>query len=414
MREKSCTNVHPTTKDSPRVLLPFRERFRLRLMDSALFALVIIGMAAILFLQLRKGAPVGSEQGEIGRLKAELEQEKAERSKLQGQNKQLYVQTIDLKKDLEHLQKDRDQLQRNLAKHDEAAERHEKESAEKLSRLEKAERSFQEERSRVIREDEAKRQQLSAERDRVWADHEASVIANLSSLCKSPALAFSHYSNNNLPDGFDGSLKPDFMIEFLGQYIIFDAKASKAESLQTYINNTVKETVKKVKKNEKIATTIFLVVPTQAIHELKNHHYPLEGYNLYVICPEALGPILASLKKITAYELAEQLDPQKRENLINLLATMDFQISLQNATNLYLTQAGIDTLEQAQAIDPELWEEAQVKKSAMRIPGFNDLKKLVGSLDAQQEAVSALVAPKVKVKKKDIERAQEAIAERLL
>ena len=380
-------------------------------MEYALLATVLLGFIGIGGLVVWKtGAGVTGDAG----LKAELDQERAAHKELQGKNKQLFAQITKQEAKLESLQKERDQLERQLARHEEAAERHQREADERLSRLEKAEKSLQEERARVIRQEEADRERLDAERDRVWADHEANVIAAMTSLCKTPQLHFPHFTNLNLPDGFDGSLKPDFMIEFLGQYVIFDAKASKADSLQTYINNTVKETVKKVKKNDKIAATIFLVVPTQAITELKTHHYPLEGYNLYVVCPESLGPILASLKKITAYELAEQLDPQKRENLINLIAEMDFQISLRNAADLYLTQTGIGVLEKAQMIDPELYAEAQVKKQDMKISGFGELKRLVNDLDAQQALVTATVAPKASVKRTEIERAKKEVIEKLL
>jgi hypothetical protein len=366
-----------------------------------LLGILGLGIGLSLWLQLRPREP--QSESEIARRKAELE----------GQNKQMYAQVVDLKAQLTQNQKEKDALQRQLAKHEEAAERKDREHKEEVARLAQAEKSFQEERARVIREEEMKRSASEADRDRVWADHEVNVIAHLTGLCKSPALGFPHYTNVNLPDGFDGSLKPDFMVECLGQYVIFDAKASKAESLQTYISNAVKETVKKVKRNERIASTIFLVVPTQAIHELKAHHYSLDGYNLYVICPEALGPILASLKRISAYELAEQLDPQKRENLINLIAEMDFHINLRNGTDLYFTQSGINVLEKAQKIDPELFAEAQLKKQEMKVPAFSDLKKLAGDLAAQQETVSAMASPKARVPKKEIERAAEAIMKRL-
>jgi hypothetical protein len=371
-------------------------------MEYAILGIVLLGFAGIGGLLLRR-SPVSSDS-ELTRRVAEME----------GKNKQMYAQMVDLKAQLSQAQKEKADQQRMLAKHEEATERREKEFSQMTMRLEKADQSLQEERARVIREEEARRQRMEADRDRVWADHETNVIAAMTALCKAPHLGFTHYTNLNLPDGFDGSLKPDFMIEFLGQYVIFDAKASKAESLQTYITNAVKDTVKKIRKNDRIATTIFLVVPTQAIHELKTHYYPLDGYSIYVVSPESLGPILSSLKKITTYELAEQLDPQKRENLINLLATMDFQISLQNAASLYLTQSGIDALEQAAAIDPELWDEAQRKKKEMKIPAFTEIKRLVHDLDTQQEAVASLVSPKARIQKKDIQRAKEAIIDRLL
>lgn len=381
-------------------------------MEYALLAIVILGFMAVGGLVLWKTG--GSHAAGDTQLQAELEHEKAAHKELQGKNKQLFAQLTKYEAKLESLQKERDQLERQVVKYEEASERRQKEADDRLSSLQKAEKSFQEERARVIRQEEADRATMEAERDRVWAEHETNVISAMTSLCKLPHLGFAHYTNLNLPDGFDGSLKPDFMIEFLGQYVIFDAKASKAESLQTYINTAVKDTVKKVKKNDLIANMLFLVVPSQAISELKTHYYPLDGYNIYVISPESLAPILASLKKITTYELAEQLDPQKRENLINLLAEMDFHISITNGVNLYLAQSGINVLDKAKTIDPELFEEAERKKREMRIPAFGEIKKLVHDIDAQQELVTAAVAPKAAVKQKDIERAKKEIVEKLL
>lgn len=122
-------------------------------------------------------------------------------------------------------------------------------------------------------EEERNRAEREEERDRIWNEHENAVIATLSELCKQPHLHFTSYSNNNLPDEFDGKLKPDFLIDFLGQYVVFDAKASKAESLQTYINDAVKTTAEKIKKNGRIYPHVFLVVPTEAIGELKKLIY---------------------------------------------------------------------------------------------------------------------------------------------
>ena len=58
----------------------------------------------------------------------------------------------------------------------------------------------------------------------MWNEHEHVVVSQLTDLCAKPQLKFTTYDNTNLPDDFDGSIKPDFLIDFLGQYIIFDAK----------------------------------------------------------------------------------------------------------------------------------------------------------------------------------------------
>ena len=219
---------------------------------------------------------------EVGKLKETLDAEKAEKQEQQGKSKQLFAQHTKLESQLEHVMKERDSLQKELAKYEEASERRKKEEEAKMTKLDAAIKSFEDEKTRVRREDEEAQRVAEEERDRVWTNHEVNVIATLTELCKQPQYAFSCFTNTNLPDGFEGSLKPDFMIDFLDQYIIFDAKKSKSESLQTYISNTVKTTVAKVKKNPKIASTIYLVVPTEAIGELKAHYHPHDGYTLYV------------------------------------------------------------------------------------------------------------------------------------
>jgi myosin heavy subunit len=345
-------------------------------------------------------ASLEQAQKEVGKLQSELEAQKGEYKELQGKGKQLSVQFTETKNDLDHAKKEAEDLQKKLAKHEAAAERHEKERAAELAKLEAAKLSLDQERQRVIREDEEKLRQAEEERDRVWADHEKNVIAQMTDLCKQPQYAFSCFTNTNLPEGFDGSLKPDFMIEFIDQYIIFDAKKSKSESLSTYIANTVKTTVAKVKKNPKIATMIFLVVPTEAIGELKTHHHVHDGYTLYVVSPEALAPILASLKRITAYEFAEQMDPQERDNIIQLITDFAFHINLRNAADLVLTKLGAEALHKAQRLAPALAEEVAQRQQPMNAKvalSAAELKKLVVSVAAQETEVDALAAPRALV-----------------
>lgn len=353
---------------------------------------------------------------EVGHLKAQLETEKADNQERQGKAKQLFAQFTEARAELEHLKKDREQLQKTLAKFEESGERREREFEDRLAKLEAAKVSLDLERQRVLREDEEAQRTAEEERDRVWAEHEIGVISRLTELCKQPQYAFSCFTNTSLPEGFDGSLKPDFMIEFLGQYVIFDAKKSKSESLQTYITNTVKSTVTKVKKNEKIASVIYLVVPTEAIGELKTHYHVQDGYTLYIVSPEALAPILASLKRITAYEFAEQMDPQQRENIVQMVAELDFHINLRNATDLVLTKMGTELLERAQRADPSLAEEVAQKKLPMNAKAAvaaADIKKIVAKITAQNEELQALVSPRAAVRKKDVEQAEALLTETL-
>ena len=364
----------------------------------------------------RMKAELEQKQKELGKLEKSLSTEQAEKNELSGKNKTQWAQHESLKGDFKTLAVENDTLKKRLSGYEEQETRREKEIERKMTQLEKAEMSLKEERERVIREEEEQRRLELEARDRIWADHENGVVSLLTDLCKHPALSFTAYTNTNLPEGFDGSLKPDFLIDFLGQYIVFDAKVSKAKSLKAYIDDQVKRTVEKVKIDERIHKWIFLVVPTSALPELKQHTYAVEGYQLFVVGQEALPAILACLKHITRYEFAEQMDPQQRENIIQMVADFDFHINLRNAADIVLTKMGIATLERAQKLDPELAEEVLLKKQPMNAKAAiaaGEIKKIVTQLTAQNMEIDALVAPKASVKKQQLKAAEEAMTEAL-
>lgn len=397
--------------------------------------LVISGFGAVLFVLSKRTNQQGSQEEvnalnqqiallksnlekqseRVGELEQQLKAERSEKDEQAGKSKQLWAQGEQMKADVQRLGAERDDLRARLTKFEAERERREQEQNEKLAKLEAAENALKQERARVIKEDEERLAQERDAWDRMWNDHEISVISGLSTLCKDPAYAFKTYDNTNLPDDFDGSLKPDFMVEFLDQYVIFDAKVSKSESLQTYINNTVKSTATKLKKSPKIYPHIFFVVPTQAISELKKTTYALDGYTFYVVVPEAVPVVLQSLKRIATYELAEQLDPQERENIVNLIAELDFHINFRNAADLFLSKLGTSVLNRTENLNPEIKEEIELKKREMKSP-FNvaEIKKLMLSTTLQDQEIREMVSPKAAVQKMHIEMVKEEVVQQLL
>lgn len=387
--------------------------------EIAFGVIVLLGIGASLVMQMKRpGTAVDTRDWskEIAKLEKEVEIEKAEHNKLAGANKQMYAELAQAKAKLQSIEKERDNAQTQLTKMEAKREQQEKEHARGLEKIDAAERALKEERQRVLESEVEAKQVAEEERDRLWNEHEVSVIATLVDLCKQPHLQFKSYSNNNLPDDFDGSLKPDFLIDFLGQYVVFDAKVSKAQSLQTYIDDQVKKTAEKMKKSDKIYPHIFLVVPTEAVRELKKLVYAKDKFYFYVISREALSPILASLKRISTYELAETLDPQKRENIINALAEMQTQINMTSATSLLTTKRGIEVLSRIQQTDPELAAEVEQKSKEKALNAYSptEIKRLANSLTAQNAEVSSIAAPKASIKKSMIDAAQSVISQRLL
>lgn len=380
---------------------------------------VLAGVGFSIILQMKKSAPIADGRDnakEMARLEKDLESAKDKLSKNEGAGKQMFIELQQVKAKLESTEKERDQLKSSVTKFETKREQQEKEHMRTIEKIESAERALKEERQRVIHDDEERMKEVDAERDRLWNDHEVSVISTLTDLCKQPHLQFTSFFNNNLPDDFDGSLKPDFLIDFLGQYVVFDAKVSKAQSLQTYIDDQVKKTSDKMKKSDKIYPHIFLVVPTEAIGELKKLVYAKDQYYFYIVSRESLAPILASLKRISTYELAETLDPQKRENIINMLADMATQINFSNATSLLTTKMGADVLSRMQATDPEIAAEVEQKSREKKLSQHSpsELKKLAGSLTEQNMAIQQLASPKASVKRSMIDSAQTVISQKLL
>lgn len=400
-------------------------------MEIAFGLLAVIGIGILIALQFKRKAIEGISPAEYDRLKAELDRKieniteltselkktQSEKDEMSGKNKTLFAELTNIKSDLKVLSQERDRLQGDLQEFKANERRREKEFNERLEKLNSSKEKLDEERERVTKEDEERRQQELEARDRLWADHENAVIAQLTDLCKEPAFSFTSYTNTSLPDGFDGSLKPDFMIDFLGQYVIFDAKVSKAKSLRTYIDDQVKKTVEKAKKDERIYKWIFLVVPASALNELTKHHYLIDGYQLFVVSPEAIPSILASFKRITMYEFAEQMDPQQRENIIQVIAELDFHINLRNAADIILSKMGTEILERTQKIDPSIAEEVALKKAPMNAKATSlatDIKKIVSKLTNQNIEIDKIVSPKISIRKKALEDAEGILNQTVL
>lgn len=369
-------------------------------LSSLLPWILLAAMGVVLGFTLRR-TPRGGEEGV---LQAQLKQEQSEKDKLSGQNKQLYEENVRQQAKCEALAREQDALKERIAGFVAKEEHREKEFHNNVAELRAAKQSLEDEKMRVRREDEEGRRQEEEERDRMWKEHEQTVLSLLVDLCKRPDCLFKTYTNKNLPVELDGSLEPDFMIELLGQYVIFDAKVSKAKNLQVYINDTVKKTVQKVKGNEKIAKMIFLVVPTCTIGELKSHVLFQEGYTLYVVSPEALAPILASLKRIEHYEFAEKIDPEERENIIHLIAKLDTHINFRNTFDILMAKQGAQVLHEAQRLDPELAQEVAQEKAKIRTPTFkpSDVKKLMNG-EARKQEVENLTLPRAAISKSAVE-----------
>lgn len=344
-------------------------------------------------------AELTEKNKKLGELTQELQTEKSERDQLSGKGKQLFVEITTLKEKHDSLMKEKERVAQELV-HFQAEEKRKTESFDKkISQLDEAKNALEDEKKRIRKEDEEEAEQEKANRDRMWSEHEENVKSTLFELAKRPQYNFQSYDNKNLPEGFGGKFKPDFMIEFLGQYVIFDAKVSRSDSLQTYVNNQIKSTAEKINNDAKIYPMIFFVVPTDAIALLTKTHFQEQGYEFFIISPEAIPMLLSAFKKISAYELAEQMDPRDRENIVTLIAEFDHHINMRNALDIIASQTGIAVLSKVQNLKKDLKEEIRMKKGKMRIqpPSPTELKTLMLDTDTQQDEINTLTSPQASI-----------------
>src|SRR3990167_3240443 len=403
----------------------------MELVTTALLVIVVSAVASLVaYLLGKRHAPQSPESNEeifalradleqnsntIGELKKNFENERSLKDELSGKNKQLFVEITNLKAANTSLLREKETLVKEVSDLRANEDRRKKESENSIRELTQARGALEDEKLRIRREDEDRIQLEREERNRMWAEHEERVKIQIMELCKSSQYGFACYDNNNLPISFGGKFKPDVLVEFLSQYVIFDAKVSESD-LQNYINSNVKSTVEKINNNSAIYSSVFFVVPTDALKSLKKIRFYEQGYEFFVIPPEAIEVILATFKKIASYELAQQLDPRDRENIVNLIAEFDNHINMRNALDILAATTGANVLRKAQSLQGEIRGEIDVKKSKMRLPNFSpsDIKTLMVSSEIQEQKITALTSPAASIPEHHIKAIKSVLRNRKL
>lgn len=331
-----------------------------------------------------------------------------ERDELAGKYETLTLEKTELQSARKYLEKDLTETKDILARHEAEEVRKQKEFEERIHKLANAEKALEDERQRIRREDEVLQESILEEQTRIWNNHEQMVLSRLREVCQKPTIGFTLHDNTNLPSLFT-KLKPDVAIPFLGQYIVFDAK--KSRSIRTYIPEQVKSTARKYKDIPEIYPTIFFVIPAEELKELKTLSFVEDGFLFYIISPESIEPILASLRKIAEYDTIADFDPQDRETIVNLIANYDRHISLQNAANILFTRESIGLMNSKEGLHEEIQKEIVNRKEGMRTKKLNEaeLKKIAQSMDEQERQVNELLTPKMLIEKSEIVEIQRAL-----
>ena len=358
--------------------------------------------------KIRLDTELERKSEELWELRWDIKKIAKERDELSGRYETLIGEKTELQSTCRYVEKDLREAREILSLHEAEAIRKEREFEVRIGKLASAEKALEDERQRIRRQDEQEQISLREEQARIWNDHEQMVLARLREACERSSLGFTLYENTNLPSIFT-KLKPDAVVSFLGQYIIFDAKKSK--SIRTYIAEQVKSTARKYKDIPEIYRTVFFIVPAEELNELRSLSYIEEGYTFYIISIESIEPILSSFKKISEYDTIADFDPQDREIIVNLIANYDRHISLQNAANIVFTKESIGLMSSKDWLHEEIQKEIANRKDAMRTKKLDEgeIKKIAQSMSEQEAQVRKLLRPEQAIKDDEWDKAAKIL-----
>lgn len=185
--------------------------------------------------------------------------------------------------------------------------------SEEIVSLQSIKQQLQEERVKEVQaryEEELERLRTLKE---TWAAHQTDVQGRMKQLCQKHTLQYV----DKAP--FRGD--PDNTLFIADEYVVFDAKSPAGDDLKNFplYLKAQAEAAKKYAKLDGVKKDIFLVIPTNTLHCLKEFVYNLADYDVYVVSADALEPLILSLCKIEDYEFAEQLSPEERDNICRII-----------------------------------------------------------------------------------------------
>ena len=383
-----------------------------------LLAGLALGGVGMHFFRRGESALQGVSQEQIQKLEKEFQESQR---KLELKDEMLREK----EKQVTRLEAASDQYQERLqgaakkiSQLDAAEDQRKKEQERALREAAEMRRSFEEQKKQSQETETLKRQKALEARDRIWNEHEIEAISAMKIACKNLGM-LDFYENTNLPEGFDGKLKPDFMVGFLNQFVIFDAKMKKPDSKHTlhdYLRGQAQSTAKKIKQSnsqEQIYKTVFFVVPSVALVNLKQTSFHEEGFGFHVISTEAFEPVLAMLQKVTEYKNLDKIDPQERENIVEVLSKYDQQINWQNSVNILASVNGLKmSQEKDRLLSSDMLEQVQTKRGQLRVENFKptDLKRLTQSPASQAEELKKMIQPQeAEVSANNLEDAQTSL-----
>tara|TARA_B100000780_G_scaffold274968_1_gene240801 strand:+ start:622 stop:1818 length:1197 start_codon:yes stop_codon:yes gene_type:complete len=238
-----------------------------------------------------------------------------------------------------------------------------------------------------INDDRVKEAQQELENQKqTWREHEIDVENHLQLICNNNVIKY--ISQEDFPHPRN---KPDNSIEIMDQLIVFDAKSPANDDLNNFPKyiKLQTESLKKYAKHEDVKKDLFLVIPSNTLHVIKQFTYNIGDYNVYIITKDSLEPIILSLKKIEEYEFADKLSPEERDNVCRVIGKFAHTTKRRIQIDQFFAEEFLQTLQKAGAQLPrEMLESVIEFEKAERLnPPMEKRNKQILTKDLQEKSI---------------------------
>jgi hypothetical protein len=235
-------------------------------------------------------------------IKESIEKLEQDKIQLHTEIKQLYIQ------DKENIKK--------ITGYETIKEEAQKDYEKRIDQLNKSYEELKNEKIRLQKERDDERDKYYEEMKKTWKNHEQNVEDKLKLICNQKHIEYIPKEKVEIKG------KPDNIIKLGEQYIIFDAKApaekDKLDSFPSYIRDQAKK-LDKYTNEKDVRKSIYLVVPHNTMGIIKETTINISNYKVFVISTESLEPIIESLQEILQYKYVDQLSPEQREKIAEII-----------------------------------------------------------------------------------------------
>ncbi len=318
---------------------------------------------------------------EFSTLKTELEdakmsintaREEYQREKSNAEN--LKAQLLKKESDYDALGRDNTKIMQKVTQYETIKDQQEKHYQNQVAQIQQVKQGLESDRQRLSDDRVKEKEDKFNEMKKQWLDHETNVKQTIELICKNEVINYV----DEVP--FKGT--PDNTIEICDEYIILDAKSPANDDLTNFPRyiKLQTENVKKYINQENVKKDIFLVIPTNTIHVIKQVSYDMGDYSVFVITTDSLEPIILSLKKIEEYEFADKLSPDDRDKICRVIGKLAHSMKRKIQVDQFFIDQFLEVLRTTKNELPESFLEKVISnesKQKLNVPTEKRAKQIL-------------------------------------